>query len=83
MSHFGPEYFNCKHKNLTQNKLSKGTYVCDRCNKDFVMISAKHDPFIPHMPLPNLPQFPSPRFPHTMPYYHRKYRRGLRDSKFF
>lgn len=67
MSYFGPEYFNCKHKNLTVNKLSKGTYTCDKCNKDFVMIPAKHEPFYPQLPNPPRGPFDDP--PKTMPYY--------------
>ena len=63
MAYFGPEYFNCNHKNLTKNKFSN--YTCDKCNKDFVMIPAKHEPLHPpHFPShsppnPHLPNFPS------------------------
>ena len=48
---FEPQRFNCKHKHLTKLKMSNGTYECDTCEKQFVIIPAKNEPIImPHFP---------------------------------
>ena len=71
MSHFGPDNFNCKHKTLKKNKLSNSTYTCIQCNKDFVIIPAKNDPFYS----PHHPRDPrNPDLPDLMPHYPGKHR---------
>lgn len=58
MSLIGPHHF-CNHKKLIKNKFSKSTYLCIKCNKQFVMLPAKHEPLFP--------QFPSYTPPHSPP----------------
>lgn len=75
MSYIGREYFDCTHKNLTKNKFSNSTYTCDKCNRDFVMIKANHDPIYPKLPNhPGHPDFPE-EFPRPLPHFPRKDRR--------
>lgn len=79
MSHIRPDYFKCTHKNLTKNKFNDSytcddCYTCDRCNKDFVMIKARHDPIYPILPkLPKLPNSPE-EIPHPFPNFPAKKR---------
>lgn len=43
MAYIGPEYFSCKHENLTITTFSKNKYKCDECHKEFILIPAKND----------------------------------------
>lgn len=61
---YPPEYFNCNHKNLTKSNMSNSTYVCNKCEKEFLIIPAKTDPIT--MPFIK-PRGPKRDFPPGMP----------------
>ena len=57
-----PEQFECQHEKLVKKKQSKTMYDCKKCNKTFMIVPAKFDPYNPFFPnhqnSPNSPDFP-------------------------
>ena len=67
MSLLGPPHFQCNHKKLIKTKFSETIYSCIKCNKEFLIIPAKHEPPYPFPPYPpDSPPFhtPIPDYPH-------------------
>lgn len=72
MSLLGPKIFECQHEKLVKNKHSKTMYNCKNCNKSFMIVPVKFDPYNPPMfpnqqnPPINYPDFPDlidPNYP--------------------
>ena len=67
MSLLGPrtEQFECQHEKLVKKKQSKTMYDCKKCNKTFMIISAKFDPYnpFPNRRPPNFPDLIDPNYP--------------------
>jgi len=54
-----PEQFECQHEKLVKKKHSKTMYDCKKCNKTFMIVPAKFDPYDPFFPKkPTRPDFP-------------------------
>ena len=69
MSLIGPTHFECQHEKLVKKKHSKTMYDCKKCNKTFMIVPSKFDPYNPPL-FPNQqnpPNYP-PKYPNFSDY---------------